>query len=499
MELKSFATVRPHHGTPAVIAKGAKVFRDNELYFFSEETPEYLIGCAYLDSRCRDVTSAVVEQEGYAYILTPAEGFSKSREKYFQEQGYELTARYPIGALLEGTQRDMVLMGKSVQPGERIRGESLTVLLAKVSEDYVPVVKDDRSLEAPEILINPKAAEYQRGKQVWQGIPSIGRGAKGRLWATWYGGSTDENEYNWCTLYTSDDDGVTWIGPKVVVQPREEFVRAFDPNLWTDPKGRLWFIWNQSYFHFDGRCGVWAMYTEDPDSEDPVWSQPQRLCDGIVMCDPVVLKNGDWLLPTAIWGWGICEEMERDCHPNAYISRDEGTTWQYAGSVQKTQGGHNCDENMIIQQNDGSLRMLVRTMLGIEESLSYDGGFTWTDAVDAHISPVVTRFYITRLASGRQLLIFNDPTEGGNVRSHMTAALSEDDGATWPYRLVLDARKEVSYPDAVEADGFIYAIYDRNRYTDLEIFMAKFTEEDILAGKIVDPASRLQILVSSKA
>lgn len=497
MELKPFATVRPHHGVPAVIKPGAQVCQDNDLWFFHAQLPEYLTGYDYLDSRSRDVTSAVVEQAGWAYMLTPAEGFSKSQEKHFIEEDYVVTECYPVGTLIAGTQRDMVLLEKYVQPGERIRGEAWSVLLAKVSEDYEPIVIDDRSLKAPEILINPQEAEYQRGNQAWQGIPSIGRGANGRLWATWYGGSTDENEYNWCVLYTSDDDGNTWKGPKVVVQPREEFVRAFDPNLWTDPKGRLWFIWNQSYFHFDGRCGVWAMYTENPDTEDPVWSEPQRLCDGIVMCDPVVLKNGDWLLPTAIWGWGLCEEMARDRHSNAYISRDEGASWQYAGSVQKTEGRYNCDENMIIEQTDGSLRMLVRTMLGIEESYSHDGGFTWTDAVDAHISKVVSRFYITQLASGRQLLIFNDPPEESNVRSHMTAALSEDDGATWPYRLVLDEREGVSYPDAVEADGYIYAIYDRNRYSDMEILMAKFTEADILAGKIIDPASGLQIIVSN--
>ena len=498
MELKALATVRPHHGTPAVITPGEKVCRDNELYFFANELPEYLTGCDYLDSRSRDVTSVIVEQEGYVYILTPAEGFSKSQEKHFAEEGYTVIERYPVGMLVTGTKRDMVLLENYVQPGQRIRGEAWTVLLTKVSEDYVPVVIDDRSLKAPEILINPKDAQYQSGNQAWQGIPSIGRGANGRLWANWYGGSTDENEYNWCTLFTSDDDGATWTGPKVVVQPREEFVRAFDPNLWTDPKGRLWFIWNQSYFHFDGRAGVWAMYTEDPDSENPVWSEPRRLCDGIVMCDPVVLKNGDWLLPTAIWGWGICEETARDRHSNAYISRDEGATWQYAGSVQKIQGVANCDENMIIEQNDGSLRMLVRSSVGIEESFSFDGGFTWTDSVDTHITQVVSRFYITRLASGRQLLIFNDPAEGGNVRSHMTAALSEDDGVTWPYKLVLDERKEVSYPDALEADGFIYAIYDRNRYKEQEIFMAKFTEEDILAGKLVNELSRLQVLVDRK-
>ena len=44
---------------------------------------------------------------------------------------------------------------------------------------------------------------------------------------------------------------------------------------------------------------------------------------------------------------------------------------------------------MIIEQPDGTLRMLIRTKLGIEESYSTDGGKTWSGAVNASISPVV--------------------------------------------------------------------------------------------------------------
>ncbi len=42
--------------------------------------------------------------------------------------------------------------------------------------------------------------------------------------------------------------------------------------------------------------------------------------------------------------------------------------------------------------------------------------------------------------------------------------LSEDDGATWKYSLMIDERDDVSYPDAKEADdGYIYITYDRER------------------------------------
>lgn len=82
-------------------------------------------------------------------------------------------------------------------------------------------------------------------------------------------------------------------------------------------------------------------------------------------------------------------------------------------------------------------------------------------------------------------------------RSHLTAMLSEDDGETWPYTLLLDERNEVSYPDAKEADnGYIYVTYDWERVTQREILMARFTEDDILRGKILSPEGKLRVLVN---
>ena len=53
------------------------------------------------------------------------------------------------------------------------------------------------------------------------------------------------------------------------------------------------------------------------------------------------------------------------------------------------------------------------------------------------------------------------------------------------------------YPDGFQApDGTIYISYDRNRATDGEILLARFTEADVLAQKITGPKSRLKMLIS---
>ena len=47
-------------------------------------------------------------------------------------------------------------------------------------------------------------------------------------------------------------------------------------------------------------------------------------------------------------------------------------------------------------------------------------------------------------------------------------------------------------------DGLIHILYDWNRHTDAEILLAKFREEDVLAGKIVSTDAKL-LLLANKA
>ena len=87
--------------------------------------------------------------------------------------------------------------------------------------------------------------------------------------------------------------------------------------------------------------------------------------------------------------------------------------------------------------------------------------------------------------------VINIVTNRPSPRTHMTAFLSEDDGATWPHRLLLDARA-TSYPDAVQDDaGTIHLVHDFERTGAKEVVFHRFTEADIKAGKIVADGSVL--------
>ena len=360
---------------------------------------------------------------------------------------------------------------------------------------YRNIKKREKSRGEQYMLItDPKELlQYDAPHRVWQGIPGIEVTKKGRIFVTFYSGKTSETLGNYCLLLKSDD-GVNYSKPIAAVYADEDH-RCYDPCLWMDPMGRLWFFWAYAPDH-----GAYGVYCEDPDAEVLQWSEPIPMGKDVMMNKPTVLKNGDWLLPIAVWKrvlpveWHQSEDTHRLAF--AFRSRDQGKTFEQLGGSDVA--GRTFDEHMILELPDGRLAMYVRTDYGIGVSYSDDGGCTWSEGEDTGWGGPDSRFFIRRLRSGRVLLINHWNYTG---RSHLTAMLSEDEGKTWPYKLLLDERQSVSYPDAVEApDGNIYITYDRERGCFLssmaevyacsrEILIARITEEDILAGKLVSEGS----------
>lgn len=376
-------------------------------------------------------------------------------------------------------------------------------MVAKYDPDNPLFNRQDPALEPVNVNTSP-GAEYGDDTRLFQGIPGIERAANGRLWALWYAGGPDEpgeGPGNYVVLVTSDDDGQTWSGPRLVIHPPGP-VRAYDPCLWHDPLGRLWLFWAQSYHLWDGRSGVWAIVTEDSGKETPGWSPPRRLCDGIMMNKPTVLSTGEWLLCASVWeraaGEGTPPAYRHDLGArrgaNVIASTNQGRTWSFRGQAIVPERVF--DEHMIVERQDGSLWMLVRAAYGIGESTSIDRGKTWSPGRRSAIRHVNSRFFVRRLHSGRLLLVTHEPPDG-KTRSHLIARLSDDDGRTWHGGLTIDERPGVSYPDGVQSpDGTIYLAYDYARQADKTILMATFTEEDVANGTWALSRARKRVLIN---
>lgn len=72
------------------------------------------------------------------------------------------------------------------------------------------------------------------------------------------------------------------------------------------------------------------------------------------------------------------------------------------------------------------------------------------------------------------------------------ADLSRDEGRTWEGGLLLDARNGATYPNGGQReDGVIFLVNDHDRYGTQDIELHCFTEEDVLAGRIVSKDGKL--------
>lgn len=365
----------------------------------------------------------------------------------------------------------------------------------------------DLALVPPRLNTSP-LPEYDYDQLDYGMTIGIARTPSGRLWAAWVAGG--DSPLAFMVAATSDDDGSTWSKPRLAIDSQAKHLpiprSVIVGNLWTDPLGRLWFFFDQTMNHFDGRGGLWAAICENPDAEKPTWSAPRRLWHGSALNKPIVLSTGEWMLPVQLLqnhGIGpfaranLFPELDPYRGANVFVSSNQGATWERRGHV--VLPNPDWPEHMVVERKDGSLWMLARTNKGVMQSTSADRGKTWSEpTAPPAINHPVARFHLRKLASGRLLLVkHGDTIDTHEGRSKLKAFLSEDEGLTWKGGLMLDERKGISYPDGFQApDGTLYISYDRNRATDGEILMARFTEAEVLSGTLTHPNSKLQMLIS---
>ena len=390
-------------------------------------------------------------------------------------------------------------------------------LSAQTFEEYMDMM-DSLSMEPPQIQTDFHRKYKVKNLDYGMTI-GIERTAGGRIWNCFVAGGDNEDAYfvlNW-----SDDNGKTWTDSKYVIDSHDKSLpfarRTIVGQLWTDPLGRLWLFYDQSVTYYYGSSTNWYSICENPDDENPVWSEPKFLGIGCTLNKPTVMSTGEWVLPVSIWDrntmaytvlkdvWTDEEfraskaELDPVRGAHVYVSMDQGKSWTDRGMVRFPHPTF--DEHIIIELGDGRWWMTGRVGIGtrnsgIIQSFSSDKGHTWSEPemYQPHIS---SRHFITRLASGNLVMVrhgrFDECTK---TRTNLTAFISDDDGKTWKGGLLLDDTYDISYPTGFQApDGYIYVSYDLQRTRRGEIYLVKMTEEDILAGKIVSPEGFLKHMI----
>ena len=370
----------------------------------------------------------------------------------------------------------------------------------------------DFELLPPEIDMHPDPDKFAFDKLDFAMNGGMALTKGGRLWSVWVAGGDSERGFTVGTW--SDDGGKSWKDPGFRIGSPNPVsgvglrgnlhVARIIPNLWAAPDGSLRLYVYQAVGQFDQRGVCFECVCRDPDAAEPRWEKPKLIAFGSVHNKPFVGRDGVWYLPNDFEN----QKMTVDLFPELYeekgcrilASTDQGRTWRLRGKVRPADTGHFA-EHAVVERKDGSFLMFLRTGKGLMSSVSRDAGATWSvPTAPSGIRQAIARFSCIRLKSGRLLFVKNGRTPTGLARTktgdraELTAFLSDDDGKTWSGGLVLDERECVAYPDAFESDdGRIYVSYDHGRCTkNDEILFARFTEDEVLGGRITAPTSFLK-------
>ncbi len=334
----------------------------------------------------------------------------------------------------------------------------------------------------------------------WCGIAGIAKDAEGWLWVTFYtGGESEPEPANKVVVTYSKDDGETWAYPIVIADPPGS-TSAWDPAVWTSPKGELILHYNVGSRRPDAPYCVRLSQTlvnRDPiafSSPRPILGQAETPAyDGKSYSGPMYFglnrpftlphdhpHAGRSLLPLVFLDRGKPSNDEwyfvQPQSVGVAISEDGGRTWRASQTV--TTPDHFCNEPVIFTTSDGTIYLWVRTKTGRTWSASsQDGGETWSPLQPTEIQNPNSRFFVGPAGRGEsddnRLIVVYNPSEssGFQARDRLVARVSTGEpsldptrDSSWGSALVVDQGKWIAYPDVIPGDsGELHVVYDVDR------------------------------------
>jgi len=361
---------------------------------------------------------------------------------------------------------------------------------SSVKSTAITISGDKDASSIAEFISDPEDSRLKDRK--FEQVPAVGATADGKhVFVAWYSGGAAPGPGNFVTLSVSQDSGNTWLNDRLAIYPSDKSYRLFDPAIWRDHKGKVHLFYGSAKNNliWDGFGGVNSVEI-NWDGKKIAASKPVRISDGVMSNKPVFLPSKN----TALFPVYIDKPLPGTRSEKAFpqngvfiYSKDYSRTATnlvlspYA-SIQIAEDLRIHDEPQVVETSSmGECLAMLRTTKGIYFTKSNDFGKNWSPIQPFTASGPTTssRFYLGKLSSGNLLLVSNNST----TRNKMTAFLSKDGGKTWPHKLLLDARENVSYPDADQTnDGNIHVVFDRERTTARDILYCRFTEGDILNG-----------------
>jgi predicted neuraminidase len=271
-----------------------------------------------------------------------------------------------------------------------------------------------------------------------------------------------------------------WSEPRRIA--RDAFRPLGNPVVWQSPDGQMWLFY---CVRFGDTWSTSRIAVKLSDDGGQSWSDAALMLPGtgwMVRSKPIAVQSGDFLLP-------IYEEVgaERDrvsAETSSLFLRFDasGKTWTPTTRLRSKYGNL---QPAVVEFAPGRLLAYSRrggSYSGRERDgwlialRSIDDGRTWIVTPDRRFPNPNSAADLIRLQSGRLLLLFNNSF---SQRTPLTASLSNDGGATWPWqRDLASGPGAFAYPSATqEPSGLIRVVYTSDDRTTLRL--ATFRESDL--------------------
>jgi predicted neuraminidase len=279
------------------------------------------------------------------------------------------------------------------------------------------------------------------------------------LVAAWFGGTREKHPD--VGIWVARHGGDGWSEPREVATGEAgdgERQPTWNPVLFRLPDGALLLFYKVG----PSPSSWWGMVTESHDG-GRTFGTPRRLPDGIlgpIKNKPVRLEGGTLLAGSSTESDGWRVHFERSADGGRTFERSAPPARSEIGAIQPT----------LLVHRDGRVLALCRSRQGrIAETVSHDGGATWSPLVLGSLPNPNSGIDGVTLADGRFLLVYNHTTtpagRWGGSRSRLQVAISED-GATWQAAVALEDHDsgEYSYPAVIQTgDGLVHVTYTHRR------------------------------------
>ena len=311
---------------------------------------------------------------------------------------------------------------------------------------------------------------------------SIAELENGDLFLAWYGG---DGEYEPGTAVYGSRCGrpdSKWTAPAVLA--RDPFYSVGNPVIWQAPDGLVW-LW---YVIRPGKTWSSSRIAVKVSKDGArTWSDSSVVSfeEGtMVRGKPIVLRNGDYLLP--VWKETGFDQELVGADTVSFFLRYNPATKSWSEST-RFGGRMGALQPTVAQIDDADLIAYSRRGGGydagtsgfIVRSESRDGGKTWARGVDTEFPNPNAAIDLLKLRNGHLVLIYNDSP---NERTPLTVAISTDNGRTYPVRKNIAAGPhDYAYPFAIQTrDGKIHLVFTSEGRT---VINHAVLEESAIAGR----------------